>query len=84
MSNSADQLYSVCGIKDHLRNDCPKKGQPEYVNCSRAKRKDSKHEVYGRDCPDFQGQIELYNNRIEWCQESEKLTLKDLQQLPQI
>ena len=64
--NSPDQLCSVCGSKDDLRNGCPKKGRPEYVNCSRAKGKDSKHEVHSRD-PEFLRQMELYNNRIQWC-----------------
>ena len=65
--NSPEQLCSICGSKDHLRNDCSKKNKPKCVNCIRAKRKDSNHEVHSRDCPEFQRQIEHYNNRIQWC-----------------
>ena len=64
--NSPDQLCSVCGSKEHLRSDCPKKNHPECINCTRAKRKDVKHEVHNRDCLEYQRQLELYNNRILW------------------
>ena len=82
--NSPDQLCSVCGRKEHLRNDCPKKNHPKCVNCIRAKRKDSKHQVNSRDCPEFLRQLELYNNRIQWCLGSNKSTHRDPQQLPPI
>ena len=64
--NSPDQLCSMCGSKEHLRNDCPKKNSPECVNCVRAKRRDTKHEVHNRECPEYKRQLELYNNKIQW------------------
>ena len=65
--NSPDQLCSLCGSKEHLRNDCPKKSHPECINCIRARRKEIRHEVHSKDCLEYQRQVELYNNRIQWC-----------------
>ena len=65
--NAPDQLCSLCGSKEHLRNDCPKKSHPECVNCIRARRKEIRHEVHSKDCLEYQRQVELYNNRIQWC-----------------
>ena len=64
--DTPEQLCSMCGSKDHLRNDCPKKNNPECVNCVRDKRKDTKHEVHNRECPEYKRQLELYNNKIQW------------------
>ena len=64
--NSPDQLCVACGSKEHLKNDCPKKGYPECVNCIRAKRKDRKHVVHSKECPELQKQKDLNNNRIHW------------------
>ena len=50
--STPDQLCSVYGSKDHLRNDSHKKIHPECVKC--------------RDCPEYQRQCELYNKSIQW------------------
>ena len=56
--SSQHQLCNLCGSKDHLRNACSKKGDPECVNCVRAKRKDTKHEVHNSDCPEYKRHVE--------------------------
>ena len=64
--SAQNQLCNMCGSKEHLRMDCPKKNEPECINCIRAKRKDIKHEVQSRECPEFKRQMELYKSRIKW------------------
>ena len=65
--NSPDQLCSLCGSKEHLRNDCPRKSHPECINCIRARIKEVTHKVHSKDCLEYQRRVELYNNRIQWC-----------------
>ena len=64
--NTRDQLCYSCGSHDHLRKNCPKKSAPECINCTRARRKEVKHEVHSRECPEYKRQLDLYNNRISW------------------
>ena len=47
--NTRDQLCYKCGSNDHLRNNCPKKSAPECINCTRARRKEVKHEMHSEN-----------------------------------
>ena len=61
-----EQLCSVCGRNDHLRKDCTRKKDPQCINCVRAKRKDAKHEIHDKECPEYRRFLEMYYSRIKW------------------
>lgn len=64
--NMPDQLCNVCGSKDHQRKDCPRTNDPQCINCIRAKRKEVKHEIHNRECPEYRRFLDLYNSRLKW------------------
>lgn len=64
--NSMDQLCELCGSKEHLRKECDKRNEPQCINCIRKRRKDTKHHVKSKLCPELIKQIELYDRRVEW------------------
>ncbi|EFN68078.1 Uncharacterized 50 kDa protein in type I retrotransposable element R1DM, partial [Camponotus floridanus] len=49
--NSPDQICEICGGKDHLKKDCGQKDKVQCINCTRSRRKDSKHNTKSKDCP---------------------------------
>lgn len=56
-----------CGGEGHVRKDCPDRENDEMtcINCKRNKR-DFKHRVTDKNCPEYQKQVEICWNRIDW------------------
>ncbi|CAK9799847.1 Uncharacterized 50 kDa protein in type I retrotransposable element R1DM [Anthophora quadrimaculata] len=61
-----EQLCITCGSKEHSRDNCTHKEKPKCINCIRARRKDSDHDVRNKQCLEYGRQLKLYRNRIQW------------------
>ncbi|CAK9827569.1 Uncharacterized 50 kDa protein in type I retrotransposable element R1DM [Anthophora retusa] len=61
-----EQLCINCGSKEHSRDECTSKEKPSCVNCARARRKETQHDVRNKECPEYIRQLELYRGRIQW------------------
>lgn len=61
-----DQICDLCGSKEHLREKCNSKDDPRCINCIRSKRKEVKHSVRSRECPEYLKYLEIYKSKIKW------------------
>lgn len=60
------QICETCGDSDHTRDNCKKKEDPQCPVCIRHKRKDVRHSLRSKTCPEYLRQVELYNQKIQW------------------
>ncbi|XP_039313845.1 uncharacterized protein LOC105203452 [Solenopsis invicta] len=61
-----DQLCEICGSKEHLKKECDKTEEPRCMNCIRTRRKENRHSVRSKDCPEYLKQVDLYHNKTKW------------------
>jgi len=66
MCKHTDQLCETCGDTKHLKNECPKNDDPQCSNCLRNRRKDIKHSVRSKLCPEYIKFSDIYRSRIKW------------------
>ncbi|XP_039315181.1 uncharacterized protein LOC120359851 [Solenopsis invicta] len=64
--SAPDQICETCGSKEHLKKDCDKGAEPSCINCTRARRKDNKHSVRSKDCPEYLKHVRVYHNKVQW------------------
>ncbi|XP_043264227.1 uncharacterized protein LOC122404356 [Colletes gigas] len=62
--NGQDQLCETCGSKEHLKDKCKQKDKPKCINCIRAKKTETGHEVKSKNCPVYQNYVELVKTKI--------------------
>jgi len=57
------QLCEKCGKTGHNKKDCTNK--KVYINCIKTRRKEYKHPVKSRTCPEYRKHLEIYYNKID-------------------
>lgn len=60
------QVCETCGGSDHEKANCDKKDNPVCPNCVRKRRRDTRHSVRDKNCPEYQRQVIFYNSKIKW------------------